>query len=105
MVFELKVGEEQLVDVRASLFRGIELVEGRLKITNRRVLFEPTILNVQRQTEEIPFAEIVEVGKRKTMRIVPNGMLIRTKLGVEYKFVVWGRDRLIGLIQKYLSQM
>ena len=103
MAFELKVGEELLADVRANLFRRIELVEGRMKITNRRVLFEPTFLNIQKQTAEIPFEQIAEVGKRNTMRILPNGMLIRTKLGTEYKFVVWGRDRLIALIQNHLS--
>jgi len=103
MVSELKAGEELLLDVRANLFRGIELVEGRLKITNKRLLFEPTILNIQRQAEEIPFREIVEVRKRNTLRFVPNGILIRTKHGVEYKFVVWGRDRVIGLIQNHSS--
>ena len=105
MGIELKIGEELLVDVRASLFRGIELVEGRMEITNRRVLFEPTILNIQRQPMEIPFEQIVEVRKRNTLRVIPNGILIRTKSGIEYKFIAGGRERLIGLIEKHLSKV
>lgn len=90
--------EEILADVGANLFRGIEGVGGRLKITNRRVVFEPHALNLQRIPAEILLSDVAEVGPRNTLGIVPNGMFIRTKAGVEYRFVVWGRDRLIGLI-------
>ena len=102
MAFQLKEGEELLAGVGANLFRGIEGVGGRMKITDRRVLFEPHAINIQRQPAEIPFEHIAEVRKRNTMGIIPNGILILTKSGIKYKFVVWGRERLISLIQSHL---
>jgi hypothetical protein len=96
---EVNQSEEILADVAANLFRGIEAVGGRLKITNRRVLFESHAMNLQKIPAEILFSDIAEVSKRNTLGFVPNGMLIRTKAGVEYKFVVSGRDKLISIIE------
>jgi len=88
-----------LADQAANLFRGAEGVGGRLKLTTRRLLFEPHAINIQRNPLEISVGDIAEVRKRNTMGLIPNGVLVRTKGGVEYKFVVWGRDKLIRLIQ------
>ncbi len=96
--------DEILADVGANLFRGIEGVGGRLKITSRRVLFEPNALDLQKMPAEILLSDIMEVRKRNTMGLVPNGLLIRTKAGVEYKFVVWGREKLIGIIESRIRK-
>jgi ribosomal protein S27E len=97
--------EAILADVGANLFRGIEPVGGRLKITSRCVLFEPSALNFQKNPAEILLSDIAEVTKRKTLGLVPNGLLIRTRAGVEYKFVVWGREKLIGLIESKIGKI
>ncbi len=97
-----RLSEEILADVAANLFRGIESVGGRLKITNRRVMFEPHAINFQKIPAEIHLSEIAEVGARNTMGFVPNGVFLRTKSGVEYNFVVWGRAKLIGLIERLI---
>ena len=97
--------EAILADVGANLFRGIEAVGGRLKITSRRVLFEPSALNLQKNPAEILLGDIAEVTKRNTLGLVPNGLLIRTRAGVEYKFVVWGREKLIGLIESKIGKI
>jgi hypothetical protein len=91
-------GEQILADVAANLFRGSEGVGGRLKITNRRILFEAHEINFQKQPAEILISDIAEATARNTLGIIPNGLLIRTKEGDEYKFVVWGRGRLIELV-------
>ena len=96
--------EEILADVAANLFRGVEGVGGRLKITSRRVLFEPHAVNLQKIPAEILLSDIREVSKRNTMGLVPNGMLIRTRGGVEYKFVVWGREKLISIIESRIRK-
>lgn len=103
-MFELREGEELLADIAANLFRGIEAVGGRMKITNQRILFEAHAINLQKMPAEIPLGQISEVRKRNTLGIVPNGILIRLKSGIEYKFVVWGRERLINLIQTHLPK-
>lgn len=90
--------EEILADCVANLFRGIEGVGGRLKITSRRLLFEPHATNFQKNPAEILMSDIQEVRKRNTFGIVPNGMLVQTKSGFEYKFVVWNREKLIAII-------
>lgn len=93
------VPEATLMDVAANLFRGAEGVGGRLKITTHRLLFEPHAINIQKEPAEILLGNITEVGKRNTLGIVPNGMFVRTKGGEEFKFVVWGRENLINMIQ------
>jgi hypothetical protein len=96
--------EEILSDTMATLIRGIDYVSGRLKITNRRVLFEPNGFivnwhNIQNQPAEIQLTDIREISKRNTLGIAPNGITITTKAGVDYKFAVTGRDKLISIIE------
>jgi hypothetical protein len=67
-------------------------------------LFEPKALIMQKNREEILFSDIAEVSKRNTMGFIANGVLIRSKAGVEYKFVVLGRDKLISIIQSRLGE-
>ncbi len=93
--------EQTLAEVGANLFRGIESVGGRMRLTDRRIVFEPHRLNLQRQPVEIPLDEVVLVRKRNTWLLVPNGFLVRTREGTDYKFVVSGRARLIRLIAEH----
>jgi hypothetical protein len=66
------------------------------------VLFEANEINLQQQPAEILLSDIAEVSKRKPMGIMPDGLLIRTKVNVIYKFVVWRRGKLIELINSRL---
>jgi len=100
---QLDPNEQILADVAANMWRGIEAVGGRMKITNRRVIFESHAINLQKIPAEIPMSDISLVGPQNTMLIVPNGLVIRLKSGMEYKFVVWGRGRLISLIQQHMA--
>jgi hypothetical protein len=91
--------EVTLIDVAANLFRGPEAVGGRMQITTHRILFKPHAINFQKEPAEIDLEDVVDVGKRNTLGIVPNGMYVRTKDSKEYRFVVWGRANLIKIIQ------
>jgi hypothetical protein len=93
--------EQILADKPANMFRGMEAVGGRIKITNKKVVFKSHALNIQKITEEIPLNNIESVTKRNTLGIIPNGMSVKLKSGIEYKFVVSGREKLISLIEKY----
>ena len=90
-------------DVAANLFRGMEAVGGRMKITSSRILFEAHAFNIQREPAEILLEDISEIRKVNTLGIVPNGLLIRTKTGIDYRFVVWKRKHLIALIRRLMS--
>lgn len=100
MTLELKKNEQILADKAANLIRGVESVGGRLKITNQRLIFEANAINNQKQTLEIPLNQISEVIKRYTFGLIPNGLLIKLKSNVEYKFIVWNCGELIKLITK-----
>ena len=96
--------EQILSDVVANMVRGFESVGGRMKITTRRVVFESNALALQKMPTEIPITDIAEVGKRSTLGLIPNGLFIRTQAGVLYKFIVFGRAKLIGIIQDQLQK-
>lgn len=95
--------EQVYFDVAANLFKGVEAVGGKLKITNKRLIFTAHSLNIQGGTTEILIDQITEVKKRNTLGIVPNGMSVICKDGVEYKFVVWNRSKLIDFIKKHIN--
>jgi hypothetical protein len=111
MSFELKKGEEILAKVSATLCGPPEAIGGRLaiggqlKLTNLRLLFEPSLLSVRKKGIEISLNNIAEVGKM-TVGINPCGMFVCTRLGIEYILVVgWGKKKLIQLIQMNMERV
>ena len=94
-----------LTEVAANYFRGIEAVGGKLKITNRRLLFVPHFLNVQNDPIEIPMSDILSVTKRNTLGLIPNGLQINMKNFTHHKFVVWNRSKLIRIIESRIQRM
>lgn len=99
MHFDLKDGEDIMTDIAANLILGIESVGGRMMVTSRRVVFQPGAVNIQRLQREIPMGQILSVTPHNFLGVIPNGVKIRLKSGVEYRFVVWGRNRIIDLIR------
>lgn len=89
-----------LVTANANLWRGAEAVGGRLTLSRGGLHFQAHAFNTQPEPLEIPVDEIVEVRKTRTMGIIPNGLLVTTKLGLEVRFVVGDRDRFIDEIGK-----
>ena len=106
---EAKLGknEELLVKIPANLLRGIKGVGGLglLYLTDSRLFFKPHSVMQKKKELEIPLNDIVEVGKRRIMRIIPNGIFVRTRLGDEYRFIVWRRDELIQLLLGHLPSV
>lgn len=101
--FEFGEGEKLVTQVPANLFRGREAVGGQLSVTSERLRFKPHVLNVQSEVEEILLDDIVDVGKRNTLFVIPNGMRITTFLGRDYHFVVGKRTGLIELIRNAIA--
>lgn len=92
-----------LVTASANLWRGAEAVGGRLTLSRKGLEFRAHAFNRQPEPLEIPVDEIVEVRKTRTMGIIPNGLAVFTKLGLEVRFVVGDRDRFIEEITKLTS--
>jgi hypothetical protein len=95
---ELLENEKVEEEIGASLFRGIEGVGGKIFFTNQRLIFKSHSLNIQKGQTNIDYSEISSVGKRKTMKIINNGIKILTNKGQEYCFVVNDRESQIQKI-------
>jgi len=99
-------GTEELVDkFGANLWQGAEAVGGRIILTNQRLLFEAHKMNLQTAPVAVSLSAIESIIPSNTLGIVPNGMTIRCDSGEEYRFVVWGRKRIVSLIEEYRSRL
>lgn len=104
MVVSLHEGEKYLVEkTSANLYKGFEAVGGHLTITDKRLIFNAHKFNIQGGITEILLCDIVSIDKAKSLKIIPNKMIVNTKDGKSYKFVVYKRDKLIQLITEHLK--
>lgn len=93
--------ERVVAKFAANLWRGSEAVGGRIVMTDQRLLFESHKINTMRAPASIPYRQISNVARTRTLGIVPNGLIILTIDGTEYRFVVDNRNRIIELIREY----
>ncbi len=94
--------ERAVLEIPANLWRGSEAVGGRLTVTERRVVFRSHGFNAQIGVTEFPLSDVAQVQPCNSLGIVPNGMRVVLRAGAEYRFVVWGRARVIAAIQAAL---
>ncbi|BDH63021.1 hypothetical protein MTP04_31510 [Lysinibacillus sp. PLM2] len=104
MTVNLQANENFLVEkTPANLFKGVQAVGGQLTITDKRLIFKAHKLNIQGGTTEILISDIDSVDKASTMKIIPNRMIVKTKDGKVFKFVVYKRDKLVNLLTDHLK--
>jgi hypothetical protein len=89
---ELELDEQIQIEGPASLFRGMEGVGGKIFLTNKKLIFNSHKINIQRGRTNIEYSNIKEVNKRKTAKLINNGLKVITQSGEEYDFVVNDRD-------------
>lgn len=87
----------------ANFQRRSETVGGRLYLTNRRLIFESHAFNAQTGTTIIARTAITSVRKCWTklldlIPLLPNSIAVRSNDGMEYRFVVFGRQGWIDAI-------
>jgi hypothetical protein len=103
---QFKNQEEQiLMNVGASLFRGIEAVGGRLKVTPKRLVFSSHLFNIQVGSTEIQINNIASIEKAKSLGFINNRMIVILKSGVRYKFLLNNRDDVISTIERELKNI
>ncbi|EQD55503.1 hypothetical protein B1B_09196, partial [mine drainage metagenome] len=80
----------------ANLQRGVEIVGGKLFLTNQRLFFQSHSFNIQTGATDIPLPQIL--GTRLcwskflgVLPLLPNSLAVDTVGGVEYRFVLFGR--------------
>ena len=101
----LEPGESPIKQGRANLQRGAETVGGRLFLTDRRLIFEAHIFNVQRGGDQIQLGQIAEMRPAWTkffgvIPVVPSTLRVRTDGGAEYNLVCRGRGAWMNAIQE-----
>lgn len=93
--------------IPARLHQERELIEGRLRVTNHRVLFD-TDMNVSSSAKmvaiDIQIRSIRGITKRNTYLICPNRIVLTLHTGESYKFVLWKRDRLFGYLDRRIHE-
>lgn len=82
----------------ANHFKGPEVVEGVLFLTNQRLVFKSHKINIQVYELSIPLLEIREAYKHKRLGIIDNGLIINTISNKGEKFIVEKNDEWV----KYL---
>lgn len=98
---EMHADETITYEDGASLFRGAWVaVGGKLFLTNKRLIFHPHKYNFQKGETSINLGDITEVIKRKTSRIVDNGLRVVTKDNAKYDLVLNDRDEWFNKLEK-----
>jgi hypothetical protein len=100
---ELTQDENIEVEGPANLFRGMEGVGGKLFLTNKKVVFKSHKINIQTGQTEILFENISEIIKRKTAKLIDNGIRIKTNDGNEFDFVVNEREKWIEKLNEKIT--
>lgn len=100
--FSKKVGKNIIPNLEAdetieiegpgNLFRGMEGVGGKLFLTNKKLIFKAHKINIQRGQTDIAYQNIQEIIKRKTLKLIDNGIRVVTTDHQEFDFVVNERD-------------
>ncbi|MBN7811777.1 hypothetical protein J0A68_12535 [Algoriphagus sp. H41] len=100
---DLAENERIEVEGPANLFRGIEGVGGKLFLTNEKLTFKAHKLNIQNGQTTIDYKQITEVSRRKTAKLLDNGIRIKTADGKKHDFVLGERDLWIEKINEKVA--
>jgi|WetSurMetagenome_2_1015567.scaffolds.fasta_scaffold07399_5 hypothetical protein len=85
--------ERLLLEGPANHFLHGEGVGGWLYLTTRRLLFCSHAVNLQPHETDLPLTDIAEASPVLTAGFIPNGLLVRTVIGRNERFVVEQRKR------------
>ena len=99
--------QEEIIAVGpANLFRGIEAVGGKLFLTKKGLVFNSHKFNIQRGKTKIPYNNIIEFIPCYSSKLlkVDNGLKVKTKDGLTFKFVVNDRENWIKNIEAQIQE-
>lgn len=81
--------------IHANYFRGIEAVGGKIYFDGGGLTFKSHHINIQKGETRIEYTDILNADICKTLNLVPNGIVIHTKDGLEHRFVINNRKSII----------
>lgn len=71
-----------------------EAVGGKLRFDETGMIFSSHRFNVQRGETRIDYADIVGVRRARNLWVIPNGVVVTTREGKSYRFVVYRARKL-----------
>lgn len=104
MKTDLRPGEQVVKEGLANLQKNIETVGGKLYLTNQRLVFEAHAINFQGGTTEVEMSNVQSARLCWTkllglIPLIPNSIAVATKLGKEYRFVLFNRQEWVTAIE------
>lgn len=91
--------------ISANYFRGREAVGGKIYFDEKGFTFKSHYFNIKTGDTRIEYIQIDNVKKRNTLGIIPNGISIYTRDGLEHKFVIYNREQVIEYIQSKCNKI
>jgi hypothetical protein len=73
-------------------------VNGVLLVTNQSLHFEPYVVKVHQEPSRIPLEDIIKVEKSNSLLLWGKGLIIKTKQGKEFTFIILERKELINWV-------
>lgn len=100
-----KLTQREIIEMEgpANLFRGMEGVGGKMFLTNKKIIFKSHKINIQTGQTDIFYENITEINKRKTAKLIDNGIRIKTNDGNEFDFVVNEREHWIEKLNEKIN--
>lgn len=99
----LKSQEYVVFHIPAYAFRGMNAAFGRMRITNRRILFDPLDGSLD-DMMDYDLGSIEPIERCNTYLVVPNGVKLSLPGGVSRIFALRNRTRVIRYMQKRLPK-
>jgi hypothetical protein len=105
LAIDLKNNEQILRASGANLANKLELVGGKLYLTNQNLIFQSHIFNFSRPSLKLPLSEIDFVHRRwtrllKVIPLFPNSIAVGTRNGTIFSFTVFNREAWIQAISE-----
>jgi GRAM domain len=100
---DLSPGEIVERSALANHVLNMESRGGRLHLTNQRLVFKPSRLNVQKAHVSIPRSQIAHVSKAMTLGIIPNALAVTQSDGMVQHFKVSDRATWLRMIMQSQS--
>lgn len=88
----------------ANCIRGFEAVGGKLHFDETGMSFHSHSFNIQKGDTRIEYHDIIRLKKRNTLGLVPNGISVITRDGIEHKFVIYHRTSVIAYLTSKMQE-
>jgi len=95
--------EEMILGVSAKRRMGMRKIDGRLKITSHRILFQPLDPEHANTALTIDLSSVKEVKTARAFKLVPHGLSVSVNTNEHYHFSTDKHERLLKALRGQLT--